>query len=129
MSPSEIARCSGRERQMLDVVYRLGSARAREVLGGIPDPPSYSAVRATLQIMVAKGLLRKRREGRNDVYTPARTPLQASRAALKQLVRTFFGGSAVDAAAALFDASDAKLSDADHARLRALIDAARREGR
>ena len=118
---------SRRERQIMDVVYQRGRATAAEVLDALPDPPSYSAVRALLRVLEEKGHLRHRRDGARYVFLPTVPRETARRSALARVVRTFFGGSTEAAVAALIDQSS--LSDADLDRLRDLIDRARQEGR
>jgi predicted transcriptional regulator len=120
---------SRRERQIMDVVYRLGRATAAEVQEALPDPPSYSAVRALLRILEQKGHLRHEQDGPRYVFLPTLPRDKAQRSALKQLVQTFFGGSTAQAVAALLGAPDAKLTDQDLDRLSHLIDKAREEGR
>ncbi len=118
---------SRRERQIMDVIYARGQATAAEVVEALPDPPSYSAVRALLRILEEKGHLRHQHDGPRYVYLPVVPRDRARRSALRSLVRTFFDGSAAQAAAALIDQS--KLSNAEFERLRELIEKARREGR
>lgn len=118
---------SRRERQIMDVVYQRGRATAAEVLDALPDPPSYSAVRALLRVLEEKGHLRHRRDGARYVFLPTVPRETARRSALARVVRTFFGGSTEETVAALIDQSS--LSDADLDRLQDLIDRARQEGR
>ena len=118
-----------RERQIMDVVYRLGRATAAEVRAELPDPPSYSAVRAMLRLLEEKGLLLHEQDGLRYVYRPTVGREQARRSALKHLVHTFFGGSPERAVAALLEMSDADLSAADRARLAKLVAQAKSEGR
>ncbi|HVC20087.1 MAG TPA: BlaI/MecI/CopY family transcriptional regulator [Vicinamibacterales bacterium] len=118
---------SRRERQLMDIVYERGRATAAEVAAALPDPPSYSAVRAMLRILETKGHLRHEADGVRYVYLPTVPRDQASRSALRGLVRTFFDGSTTQAVAALLDQS--RLSDAELERLAHLIDEARKEGR
>ena len=118
---------SRRERQIMDVLFRLGRATATEVREAMADAPSYSAVRAQLRTLEDKGQIRHEEEGLRYVYLPKTRPDQARRRALSHLIDTFFGGSAADAAAALLDAS--RLDQAQLARLQAQIDKARKEGR
>ena len=118
-----------RERQIMDVVYRLGRATAAEVRDALPDPPSYSAVRALLRILEEKGHLRHEQDGPRYVFLPTVPRDKARRSALRQLVQTFFEGSTAQAVAALLDAPDATLSDEDLDRLARLIEQARKEGR
>jgi len=118
-----------RERQIVDAVYRLGKASVAEALAELPDPPSYSAVRAMLRLLEEKGFLKHKREGMRYVYLPAIAPEKAKRSALRHLVSTFFGGSTTDAAAALLEMSDGKMSREDKARLATLIERVKTEGR
>ena len=120
---------SRRERQIMDVVYRRGRATAAEILEGIPDPPSYSAVRAMLRVLEDKGHLRHEQDGPRYVYLPTLGRERARRSALQHLVRTFFDGSATQAVAALLDMSDGRLADAEIDRLSRLVDKAKEEGR
>lgn len=129
MSPDLRPQLSRRERQIMDAIYRLGSATAQEVRENIPDAPSYSAVRALLRVLEDKGHVLHRQEGPRYVYLPT-VPRETARAtALEQVVRTFFDGSAESAMAALLDLSIGELSDEELERLQAVIDRARTEGR
>jgi predicted transcriptional regulator len=120
---------SRRERQIMDVIYRRGQAAAAEVLEDLPDPPSYSAVRAMLRVLEEKGHLRHDQQGPRYVFLPTVPREKARRSALKQLVQTFFEGSTEQTVAALLDLSASKLSDAELDRLSQLINQARKEGR
>ena len=124
-SPHDLGR---RERQIMDVIYRLGEAAVGDVLEQLPDPPSYSAVRTMIRLLESKGFLRHRREGTKYIYRPTQSVENASRSALEHLLRTFFSGSATDAVAAILDVSSDNLSDDDLDRLEGLIDRARKEG-
>ena len=118
---------SRRERQILDILYSKSSATAAEVLEALPDPPSYSAVRALLRILEAKGHARHESQGNRYVYLPSVPRESARESALSRIVSTFFDGSAAQAAAALVDSGS--LSDEELTRLSALIERARKEGR
>jgi predicted transcriptional regulator len=118
-----------RERQIMDVVYRSGRATAAEVLEALPDPPSYSAVRAMLRILEEKGHLKHEQDGPRYVFLPTVPRDKARKSALRQLVTTFFEGSTAQAVAALLGEPDAKLSDEDLDRLSRLIEQTRKEGR
>lgn len=120
---------SRRERQIMDIVYRLGEATAAEVMENLPDPPSYSAVRALLRILEEKEHLRHRQEGPRYVYVPTVPVDAAKQSALKHVLSTFFEGSVTQAVAALLDLSRDDLSDAELVRLARLIDQAHQEGR
>ena len=111
----------------MDVVYQHGQASAAEVLDALPDPPSYSAVRALLRVLEDKGHLRHRRKGPRYVFLPTVSRETARRSALARVVQTFFDGSTQAAVAALIDQSSLTQSDLDH--LEDLIDRARQEGR
>jgi len=120
---------SRRERQIMDVAHAKGQASAAEVLAALPAPPGYSAVRALLRILEAKGHLRHRREGARYVYVPRTSPKLARRSALKRVVSTFFQGSVAQAMAALLETADTEVSDAELIKLEQLIKKARQEGR
>jgi predicted transcriptional regulator len=120
---------SRREREIMDVVFRAGSATAKEVHEGIPDPPSYSAVRATLRILETKELLRHEFDGKRYVYRPRLARSQARQGAIQHLLTTFFDGSAAGAVMALLDQPGLDLSQDDLDRMARLIENARRENR
>ncbi len=120
---------SRREHQIMEIVYRRGFATASEVLAELPDPPSYSGVRALLRILEEKGHLRHEADGARYVFQPTVPRRTAGSRALRALVETFFDGSAGLAAAALLDESAPKLSDGELDQLASLIQRARREGR
>jgi predicted transcriptional regulator len=119
---------SRRERQIMDVIYRRGRATAAEVLEDIPDPPSYSAVRAMLRLLEEKGHVRHEQDGPRYVFLPIVNRDRARKSALTHVVRTFFDGSATEAVAALLN-DGGRLSDAELDRLSAMIEQAREEGR
>lgn len=120
---------SRRERQIMDALHQRGRATAAEVQAALPDPPSYSAVRALLRILEDKGHVKHRRDGARYVYLPRLSRETARRSALKRLVSTFFAGSVVQAAAALLETADSRLPDAELRKLEQLIEHARKEGR
>ena len=113
---------SKRERQIMEAIYRLKTASAAEVQAGMPSPPGYSAVRATMQILVNKGLLTHRRDGRRYVYAPTIPHRQARQSAVQHLVSTYFDGSVTAAVAALLNTDRKRLSDAEYRQLIALIE-------
>jgi predicted transcriptional regulator len=113
----------------MDIVYESGKVSASEVLERLPDPPSYSAVRAMLRVLEDKGHLRHRQEGPRYVFMPTVPREQASSSALKRVVRTFFDGSAEGAVAALLDLEGEDLDPEALDRLSEMIDKARKEGR
>ena len=110
----------------MDVVYARGQASVADVLADIPDPPSYSSVRALMRILEEKGHLRHRKEGVKYIYLPTRPRRAAARSALRNLLRTFFDGSTEKAVAALLDVSDNNFTDQQLDRLRAMIEQASR---
>lgn len=118
-----------REREIMDILYRLGRATAHEVLEQLPDPPSYSAVRALLRLLEERGHIKHAQEGQTYIYSPAVARSDARRSALSHVVRTFFGGSVEQAMATLVDSSKGRLSDEELASIAALIEKARKEGR
>jgi len=113
---------SKRERQIMEAIYRLKTASAAEVQAGMPSPPGYSAVRATMQILVNKGLLTHRRDGRRYVYAPTIPHRQARQSAVQHLVSTYFDGSVTAAVASLLNTDRKRLSDAEYRQLIALIE-------
>jgi BlaI family transcriptional regulator, penicillinase repressor len=119
---------SRREQQIMDVLYRMRVATAADVRTALPDPPSYSAVRAMLRILEEKGHVRHAQDGPRYVYAPIVARDRAKRSALKHLLHTFFEGSASQVVAALFDVSP-PLDDDEVKRLKRLLDEARKEGR
>jgi BlaI family penicillinase repressor len=120
---------SRRERQIMEILHARGQATAAEVHGALPDAPGYSAVRALLRILEQKGHVKHRRAGLRYVHLPTETRARARRSALRRLVRTFFGGSAPQAVAALMEESDTALSSREIDQLQTIIDKARKEGR
>jgi predicted transcriptional regulator len=120
---------SRRERQIMDVLYRRRRATVAEVMEDMLDPPSYSAVRATLRILEDKGHVSHTEDGPRYVYAPSVERERARSAALDHLVDTFFDGSAEDALAALLRRSDMELSEEQIERLAREIRKAGREGR
>jgi predicted transcriptional regulator len=119
---------SRRERQIIDILYAQGRATAAEVQAALPDPPSYSAVRAMLRILEEKGHVRHEQDGPRYVYVPTVARDNAKRSALRHMLQTFFDGSAEQAISALLDDSSTRLSDRELDRLARIIDQARRTG-
>jgi predicted transcriptional regulator len=118
-----------RERQVLDAVYRLGTATVADVRAAIPDPPSYSAVRAMLARLEQHGHLGHEQQGARYLYHPLHTREEATRTALRRMMETFFDGSAAKAVAAVLDASGCDLTPKQREELDRLIERARRRGR
>jgi predicted transcriptional regulator len=120
---------SRRERQIMDVIYARGRATVAQVREDLPDPPTYSAVRALLRVLEEKGHLRHKQDGPRYVFEPTLSREKARRSALRRVVRTFFEGSTEQTVAALLDPSVSDLSNPELDRLRAMIATARRKGR
>jgi predicted transcriptional regulator len=124
---SDAAQLSRRERQIMEVVYELGRATAADVREHMPDPPSYSAVRAMLRILEDKGHIVHEQDGPRYVFLPTVPHEEASETALRRLVRTFFAGSPEGAMAALLDLDGDRLDENALQRLAEMIEEARRE--
>ncbi|MDQ2774069.1 MAG: BlaI/MecI/CopY family transcriptional regulator [Acidobacteriota bacterium] len=120
---------SRRERQIMDVLYRLGRATTAEVHETIPNPPSYSAVRAMLRVLEEKKHVRHEEKDLRYIFIPIVTRENARRSALQHLLDTFFDGSPEQAVATLLDVSARDLSDEELDRMAALVEKARKEGR
>ncbi len=119
---------SRRERQIVDILYANARATAAEVQAALPEPPSYSAVRAMLRILEDKGHVRHVQEGPRYVYVPTIARDNAKRSALRHVLQTFFDGSAEQAISALLDDRASTLSDVELDRLEELINRARHAG-
>lgn len=120
---------SRRERQIMLIIYEAGSASAQNVMDRLPDPPSYSAVRAMLRLLEEKGHLMHVVDGQRYIYRPTTSRSKAQESALKQLVTTFFNDSAEQAMAALLDLREGEFSDEALSELEQRIRQAREEGR
>jgi predicted transcriptional regulator len=123
MKYSQFQVLSRREREIMDVIYRIGPASAATVRQGLPSPPSYSSVRTLLRILVEKGHLSRISDGHRYVYRPVVSRRRAMRRALDHVVQTFFEGSTANAVATLLD-MDSALSEREIERLRAMMDKA-----
>jgi len=117
-----------RESQIMEILYRRRRATVEAIRAELPDAPSPSSVRKLLDIMIDRGLLAREYDGPRHVYFPAVKPEDASRSALKQLVRTFFNNSPGSAMAALLDMSSSELSPSEYRRLSSLMKRAREQG-
>lgn len=124
MNEPDSLRLGRRERQIVEALYRLGEASVAQVRQTLPDPPSYSAVRAMLNLLVGKQVVAFRQEGKRYLYRPVESKKKTGRAALRNLVRNFFGGQPLDAVAALLDGSAGRLNPDDLDRIKRLIDEA-----
>lgn len=119
---------SRRERQIMEIVYRLSRASVGEVRDQMDDPPSYSAVRATINLLEEKGHLEHQRAGKKYVYAPTVAPAKARKSALRNMLRTFFDNSVEAAVASLLDMNPKDLTDDELDRLEKLIEEAKRKG-
>ena len=117
-----------RERQIMEIIYKRGSANAAEVLADIPDAPTYTSIRGMLRLLESQGYLRHEQDGPRYIYFPTADPDRVSKSALKHLVKTFFDDSASSAVAAMVGVYEKDLSDADLDALQQLIDNARAKG-
>jgi predicted transcriptional regulator len=126
MPPTD--KLSRREREIMDVLYALGdNASADDIRDKLTDPPTYSAVRAMLAKLEAKGVIRHRAEGLRYVYSPVTSRTSAQKKAITNLMRVFFGGSPSQAAAALL--KQEQWSDDELDALRTQIDQVRKQRR
>jgi predicted transcriptional regulator len=129
MSGRDLGDLSRRERQIMDFLFEKERASVAEVMDGIADPPSYSAVRAMLATLEEKGRVTHVEDGRAYIYQPTMRKETARKGALSHLLKTFFDGSTEKAVAALLDLKGDKLSEQELERVAKLVDEARREGR
>lgn len=118
---------SRRERQIMAILYREGSATAEDVQRQLPDPPSYSAVRSALALLEEAGTVRHEREGRRYVYFPVKPAEAVQSQAIEQLTTTFFRGSATRAVAAIMESAEA-VDEAEYQELKRLLETLRAEG-
>lgn len=118
-----------RERQVLEILHRRGEATVAEIMGDLPDPPTYSAVRSVLRILGERGAVKHREDGPRYVYYPALATEAARDDVLAHVVRTYFGGSPEQAVTALLRMSEVDIDSEAVERLRKAIDRARRGAR
>lgn len=126
---NEQPQLSRREREVMDIVHESGAATAAQIRERMAEPPTYSAVRSVLRILVNKGHLAREQQGTRYLYAPTVPASRARRSAMRHVVRTFFGGSVEGAVATLLELDDTKLTPEERVRIRTLIDEASREGR
>lgn len=126
---NELPRLSRREREVMDIVHEAGTATAAQIRERMAEPPTYSAVRSVLRILVNKGHLVSEQDGARYLYSATIPASRARLSAMRHVVKTFFGGSVEGAVATLLELEDARLSPEERARIEALIDRASREGR
>jgi predicted transcriptional regulator len=120
---------SRRERQIMDVLFARGRATGQEIQEGLPDKPNYSSVRTILRVLERKGYVRHVEEKLRYVYEPTVAREIAGRSALQRMIRTFFDGSAKEAAAALLDPAAFHLTEEELKDLGRLVDRAKKERR
>ena len=120
---------SKREAQIMEVIYRHGSATAALVYEEVEEIPSYSSARVLMHLLADKGMLRHERQGQRYVYFPTTAPEDARRTELGHLMTTFFDGSLTEVMADLIDMKEKELSDEDWEAMHKMIDAARKQGR
>ena len=123
--PAAVGPLTLREREIMDILFSLGKASAEDVRSRLTNPPGYSAVRAMLVRLEAKGHIRHREEGLRYVYAPTTSPAAASRTALKRYLQTYFEGSLANMMTAVL--RQEQWDDEELAALRREIDAARKE--
>ena len=126
MKKRPITQLSRRERQIMDILYKLGSGSVSDVREALPDPPSYSSVRALLGILKDKGYVSYKKQGRGYMYKPKVSRSDASRTMLKHVVQTFFDDSIENVVATLMNISGEDLSDEEYDRLKRLIEQKRK---
>lgn len=129
MSTNSHHHLSRRERQIMDIIYQRGQATAAEVQESLPDPPSYSAVRAMLRLLDEKGYLKHEQDGPRYLFKPTLAREKARKSAMKQMLETFFDGSTEQAVAALLNLSKSKLGKEELDRMSQMIETAKKEGR
>ena len=120
---------SRRERQIMDILYRLGRATANEVMNALSGEPNYSTVRTQLRVLESKGHIRHEEEGLRFVYMPTVPRHAVRQSALRHMLETFFEGSAEKLLSTLLGSEGGKLSDAELERLAQLIEKTRKGGR
>lgn len=126
---AEMPPLSRRERQVMDIVHELGGATALQIRERMSDPPTDSAVRSVLRILVRKGHLSKKYDGPRYVYSPRVPARAARRSAMRHVLKTFFGGSVEGAVATLIALEDGALDADERERIMAMIEKASEEGR
>lgn len=122
MNRLEKGQLSRRERQIMDIIYRLSQASAKEVQENLPDPPSYSAVRALLATLENKGMVKHGKESRRYIYKATINEKKARKSAIQNLLSTFFDGKPQNLVAALLDKETEQLSSSEIADIRKLVE-------
>ena len=127
MKKPKLKALARRERQIMDILYKLERATVGQVLAALPDRPSYSTVRAQLRVLEEKGHIRHEEDGLRYVYFPAVPRDVARRSALRHLVETFFDGSTEKVVTALLGGEVSKVSSEELERLAQMISKNRKE--
>lgn len=120
---------SSRERQIMEILFRRGSATVSQIRADLPDAPTPPAVRTMLARLEEKGYLTHTQDGPRNVYAAAVSLRRARSSAVQRMMQTFFDGSPVKTVATILDEAEVQLSDAELSELTRLIDRARRKGR
>ena len=123
---AEFEHLGARERQIVEAVYRLEEGSVNDVLEALADPPSYSAVRAMLTILVQKGYLASRKIKNRYLYRPAASRKATQKSIVRNMLDNFFAGRATDAMAALIDVASDELDDTDYRTLKKIINDAKK---
>ena len=118
---------SKRERQIMEIIHRLGEAGVQEVVDNLSDDPSYNTIRVSIYNLKNKGYLQQREEGKKHIYQPSVEAEQAEQSALKHVVKTYFGGSTPKVVSTLLNLDSNKISEAELDELAYLIEAARQK--
>ena len=126
---SQLPPLSRRERDVMDVLYELGGATAVQIRERMEDPPTDSAVRSILRILVSKRHLERTPKGHRYVYSPTMPVVRARRSAMHRVLRTFFGGSVEGAVAMLLELGEGDLAPDERERIKRMIDEAEEDGR
>ena len=116
-----------RERQVVETVLRLGEASVGDVLAAIPDPPTYSGIRAIMNVLVQKGFLEYRRDKTKYLYKAVIEKDSTRMSMLKHLLENFFAGKPSEVVAALLDVTAENLKENDYRELKQMIENARKE--
>ena len=120
---------SRRERQIMQVLYRMGKASVADIAAELPDPPSATAIRTMLRILEEKGQVRRRRDEKSHIYLPAVSKKKAGRAALSNVLATFFDGSLGDAVTTHLADPSTSVDREELNRLRRLVEQAKKESK
>lgn len=115
-----------REREIFELLCSANEATAADIRAAMKDPPSYSAVRTLLARLEARGVIKHRVQDQAYVYSSARQPSKVRESALKSMVKTFFDGSAANAATALLGLTKSLSADEADALLKAIREAEER---